>query len=127
MQESNLEEMLNEMIADEQESQAFLGGRLWTPKPGYVQHFSKTLFTDEELVDAFIHTTSHWYEDRTNTLFGYQDEVKAELVRCLKENDEPDPEIASLDQAQLIYAEMKFSNEWTGPEGMFTEYHPKGI
>jgi hypothetical protein len=121
MQEPELEEMLNEMTLDERESQVLLGGRLWTPKPDYIQHFPQTLYTDAELVDAFVHTTYTWYADQTNTMYGWQDEVRAELIRCLAENDEPES------THQLIYAEMKFSKEWTGPEGMFTEYHPKGM
>lgn len=123
MQELDLEEMLNEMTVDEQESQALLNGRLWTPKPNYVQHFPKTLYTDAELVDAFVNTTYAWYTDKTNIMFGWQDEVRLELIRHLKEDDEPkrydsEPELPH----QLIYAEMKFTTEWTGPEGMFIQY-----
>jgi len=119
MQESDLAEMFDEMTTDE--SEALLRDRLWTPKPDYVKHFSQTLYTDAELVDAFIATTDRWYIDNANALCGWQDEIRIELIRCLKENYEANS------VHQLIYAEMKFSKEWTGPEGMFLEYHPERI
>jgi hypothetical protein len=152
MQEPELEEMLNEMTLDEREFQVLLGGRLWTPKPDYIQHFTQTLYTDAELVDAFVDATYAWYADQANTMYGCQDEVRAELIRCLAENDEPEfssPEslfvwpvhpvggVPGFDVGQALvnahqltverYCSMKFSKEWTGPEGMFTEYHPKGM
>lgn len=119
MLEPDFEEMLNEMTEDVVESQKLLNQRLWTPKPDYLQFFSQTLLTDAELVDAFVHTTNTWYVDKSNTMFGWQDEVRAELLRCLREN------AAAKDTHQLIYAEMKFDEDWIGPKGMFVQYQPE--
>lgn len=131
MQRENLEEMLNEMTQEELESEVFLAGSLWTPKPDCIQHFSKTLFTNAELVDAFLQVTHHWYVDTTNDMFGWQDEVRVELLRCLKEeagyDNGPTPYEWNVRPDQLIYADMKFTSEWIGPQGMFTKYQSKGI
>lgn len=92
--------------------------RIWVAKDGqsswsaeYDSH--NEWYSDEQLVDLFLEVTKNWYEDRTNLLFGWRDRIRAELLRCLAEGDEPG------NDHQLIYAEMKFSKEWVGPEGMF--------
>lgn len=90
--------------------------RHWSPKPAYISSFSKASYTDAELVEIFINTTQSWYVDENNDMFGWRDKVQAELIRCLKDNDEPNSE-----HYQLVYADMKFSSEWIGPEGIFVE------
>lgn len=89
--------------------------RVWIPKPEYREFVPKLSYTDAELVEFFLQITHNWYEEKENLLFGWRDRVRDELLRCLKENDEAN------EPHQLIYAETKFSREWTGPEGMFTQ------
>lgn len=88
--------------------------RVWIPKPEYRGVVPKLSYTDEELVDFFLDTTHDWYENKDNMLYGWRDRIRDELIRCLRENDEAN------DPHQLIYAEMKFHQEWIGPRGMFT-------
>lgn len=93
--------------------------RYWTLRPysspQALKKPTKPVYSDAELVDKFLCTTNNWYIDKANSMFGWRDKVRAELIRCLTENDE-----ANSDH-QLIYAEMKFRTEWIGPEGMFVE------
>lgn len=93
--------------------------RVWIPKEGQCSWAVENQkphdwFTDEQLVDFFLEITKSWYEDPQNLLFGWRDRVRVELLRCLETGDDAN------EPHQLIYAEMKFSQEWTGPNGMFT-------
>jgi hypothetical protein len=89
MNHHNFHELLDEMMVDEFEaSESILGKRLWTPKPDRAELFPQTLYTDKQLVECFIQTTESWYADKENALYGWDDEVRAELIRCLKDNDE---------------------------------------
>lgn len=87
---------------------------VWKAKSDYIKSFPQTSYTDEQLVDAFIDVNKHWFVDEINEMFGWQDRVREELLRCL-DGKEPTKNI------QLIYAEMKFSTEWIGPNGIFSK------
>lgn len=111
----------------------------WIPKPKYREFVSKDEFTDEELVDLFIDKTMYWYTDKQNGLFGWQKCVKEYLIKVLKHTEIdyeklPIPENAKkvkklAEEAgvsvnmpmELVLVEKKFTNEWIGPEGMFSE------
>jgi hypothetical protein len=94
--------------------------RVWTLKQGRTSPWAVVQlaeYTDEQLVDYFLRVTHHWYEDKENLLFGWKDRVRAELLRCMRENDDAN------DPHQLIYAHMKFQLEWIGPQGMFEQVY----
>ena len=109
----------------------------WIPKSKYRQFVSKDEFTDEELIDLFIDKTMYWYTDKKNGLFGWQNCVKEYLTKILSGVKIDDysllttvPEhtkklLAAIGSheipAELILVENKFTIEWIGPEGMFSE------
>ena len=90
--------------------------RVWIPKPDHREFIPKFSYTDAELVEFFLDITHAWYDEKENLLFGWRDRIRDELLRILKENDTD-----ANDPHQLIYAWMKFNNEWIGPQGMFTQ------
>ena len=110
----------------------------WIPKEEYRKFIEKDKLTNEELVDLFVDKTMYWYTDKSNGLFGWQNCVKEFLNNFLKGNKDfstlPIPEHvkdsmhikASLGcrdnmPVELIIVENKFTNEWIGPEGMFSK------
>lgn len=82
--------------------------KFWTLAPEYQKPDDPLLFDEEGVVSRFVEATYYWYEDKENSLFGWEDRVKKELIRCLKEDDGP----PSNSPYQLSYAFDKFMNEW---------------
>lgn len=89
--------------------------RIWHMEFGEFEQF----FTDEQIVNAFMYETRHWYEEPKNTLFGWAEEVKCELLRCLNSTNSVTIDkyqryaIAASDEPhEIAYCKHKFITEW---------------
>jgi uncharacterized protein YqeY len=111
------------MLDDEalESIETLVGKRLWISNQQFPS--AQMLFTDEQLVDLFLKTTSHWYNDPNQVLYRWEEEARADLLLWLKSYTDKNWDNWPDDLPyQLEYCRTKFWDDWVGIDGIFTQY-----